>query len=170
MRVAPVALFATGDIARTLDLARRSALVTHTHQLAVDGAVAQAFAVASALRPGVAGELSVSRPMQEQFDRVESMPSEATPDDVAFGIGHGIDALSSVPAARAVVRLAGDSMVEAMRYALAIGGDTDTIASMAGAVVGARLGADAIPEAWLDRLEGKDQLIELADKLVAVSA
>ena len=37
---------------------------------------------------------------------------------------------------------------------------------MAGAVVGARLGVDAIPEAWLDRLERRDRLIELADQLV----
>ena len=55
MRVAPIAVFAAGDIEHTLDLARRSALVTHTHPLGVDGAVAQAFAVASALRLGAVG-------------------------------------------------------------------------------------------------------------------
>jgi len=166
MRVAPIAVFAAGDIEHTLDLARRSALVTHTHPLGVDGAVAQAFAVASALRPDAAGELSVSPQMQEQLDRVESMPAAATPDDVAYQIGHGIDALSSVPAACAVARLAGDSMEAAMHFAMAVGGDTDTIASMAGAIVGARLGAGAIPGAWLDRLESRDRLIELADQLV----
>jgi len=169
MRVAPAAVFAAGNITRTLDLARRSALVTHTHPLAVDGAVVQAFAVASALRPGAAGALAVSRRMQEQLDRVDSMPVAATPDDVALEIGHGVDALSSVPAARAVVRLAGGSMETTMRFALALGGDTDTIASMAGAVVGARLGAGAIPKAWLDRLEGLGRLIRLADKLVAAN-
>lgn len=98
------------------------------------------------------------------------MPAGATPDDVAYQIGNGVDALTSVPAAPAVVRLAGDSMEAAMRFAMAVGGDTDTIASMAGAVVGARLGADAIPEAWLDRLEGRDRLIELADQLVLAPA
>ena len=36
-------------------------------------------------------------------------------------------------------------MAVAFRFALAIGGDTDTIASMAGAVTGVHLGAEAIP-------------------------
>ena len=145
MRVAPAAIFAAGDVDRTIDLARRSALVTHTHPLAVDGAVVQALAVA-----GLDVEQAVrTRAMADQLSRVAALPLDATPDDVAFGIGHGVDALSAVPASLAVVKVAGDAFEGAMRFALAVGGDTDTICSMAGAIVGARLGTEAIPDAWL---------------------
>ena len=101
MRVAPIAVFAAGDIEHTLDLARRSALVRHTHP-------GSGWSGGAGVRGGVRiaagrrGELSVSPLMQEQLDRVEVMPAAATPDDVAYQIGHGVDALSSVPAARAV--------------------------------------------------------------------
>ena len=158
MRVAPAAVFAAGDTERTLDLARRSARVTHAHPLGVDGAALQAGVVAFALRTPAdqpidrEGLLAAARAsvaeeaMGVQLDAVAGLPADATPSDVAVRIGHGIDALSSVPAALAAALLAGGSVVDTFRFALAIGGDTDTISSMAGAVTGAHLGAEAIPE------------------------
>ena len=155
---APAAVFAAGDTERTLDLARRSARVTHAHPLGVDGAALQAGVVAFALRTPAdqpidrEGLLAAARAsvaeeaMRVQLDAVAGLPADATPSDVAVRIGHGIDALSSVPAALAAALLAGGSVVDTFRFALAIGGDTDTISSMAGAVTGAHLGAEAIPE------------------------
>jgi ADP-ribosylglycohydrolase len=46
-----------------------------------------------------------------------------------------------------------------------LGGDTDTIAAMTGALVGSRLGLAVIPESWLD-VEGRAELVALADRLV----
>ena len=178
MRVAPAALFAVGEIERTLELARRSARVTHTHALGVDGATLQAGVVAFAFRTpadepiGREGLLAAARAFvaeratHEQLDRVAALPADATPGDVATMIGCGIDALSSVPAALSAALLAGGSVADTVRYTVAIGGDTDTIASMAAAITGAHLGAEAIPETWLDRLEDRELLIDLADGLV----
>ncbi len=53
---------------------------------------------------------------------------------------------------------------------VAIGGDTDTIAAMAGALVGARVGAGGLPDGLLARLEGRDVMVLLADDLEAVVA
>ena len=39
---------------------------------------------------------------------------------------------------------------------------------MAGAISGAYLGLDAIPEAWRDNVEGSSRLQELADALLAL--
>lgn len=50
---------------------------------------------------------------------------------------------------------------------VAEGGDTDTNGAIAGAVTGARLGADAIPGRWLGNIAGADRLVELADALLA---
>ena len=50
-------------------------------------------------------------------------------------------------------------------YAVSLGGDTDTIASMAGAVAGACYGIDCIPPAWIDACEATDTAMSLADDL-----
>ena len=46
------------------------------------------------------------------------------------------------------------------------GGDTDTNGAVAGAVLGARYGATAIPERWIDCVPLRDRLESLALKLV----
>jgi poly(ADP-ribose) glycohydrolase ARH3 len=178
MRVAPVAILAGGDIHRTLDLARRSAQVTHAHLLGIDGAALQAGVVALALASpadepldpqavlAAAADFVTEEVMQEQLTRVGELAAHALPAEVATHIGHGVDALSSVPAALVSALLASGSMSDTIRYAIAIGGDTDTIASMAAGITGAHLGAEAIPDAWLARLESRERLIGLADGLV----
>jgi poly(ADP-ribose) glycohydrolase ARH3 len=182
MRVAPVTLLAGGDIPRTLDLARRSAQVTHAHPLGIDGAALQAGVLALALASpadepldrqavlSAAGGFVTEAATQQQLERVAELAAHALPAEVATRIGHGVDAPSSVPAALAAGLLAGGSMSDAIRYAIAIGGDTDTIASMAAAITGAHLGAEAIPGAWLTHLEGRERLISLADGLVGQGA
>ena len=46
-------------------------------------------------------------------------------------------------------------------------GDSDSIASIAGGILGARLGLDAIPLDWRNRCENKMYLIDLADRMAA---
>jgi poly(ADP-ribose) glycohydrolase ARH3 len=57
----------------------------------------------------------------------------------------------------------------AVGNAVLLGGDTDTIAAMTGAISGAFLGCDAIPAHLLEILEndskGRDYITELADRL-----
>ena len=50
-------------------------------------------------------------------------------------------------------------------YAVSLGGDTDTIASMAGAIAGAWYGIDSIPTEWRDACEATQIAHELANKL-----
>ena len=52
-----------------------------------------------------------------------------------------------------------------MRLAISLGGDTDTIGAMTGAISGAYLGVDSIPGVWRDKLENGRYLAELAEKL-----
>jgi len=49
------------------------------------------------------------------------------------------------------------------------GGDADTNAAMVGAILGAKLGIDAIPQRWLDGLYKRDEIIKVADDLLDVS-
>jgi ADP-ribosylglycohydrolase len=45
-----------------------------------------------------------------------------------------------------------DSFESALRAAVDVGGDTDTVAAVAGALAGARYGIDAVPERWIRAL------------------
>jgi len=44
-------------------------------------------------------------------------------------------------------------------------GDSDSIACIAGSISGAYLGVQAIPEAWIERIEKADYLADLAERL-----
>ena len=57
----------------------------------------------------------------------------------------------------------------ALRRVVEAGGDTDTNAAVAGAVLGARYGSAAIPERWLECVPERDHIEGLADALVALS-
>lgn len=80
-------------------------------------------------------------------------------------LGNGIEAFNSVPTAVYCFLRHPYSFEEAVVEAVSLGGDTDTIASMAGAISGAWLGVEAIPEEWEGKLENRDYIESLAFKL-----
>ena len=57
----------------------------------------------------------------------------------------------------------------ALREVVESGGDTDTNGAVAGAVLGARYGASAIPQRWLDCIPQRGRIENLADKLLSLS-
>ena len=92
-------------------------------------------------------------------------------------LGNTVAALTSVPTAiycaeRARQRIPGLSgeceFSRALQLAYTFGGDTDTIGSMAGAVVGARIGAARIPEKLKELCEGVDDAVRQADALYKI--
>ncbi|ACV11903.1 ADP-ribosyl-(dinitrogen reductase) hydrolase [Halorhabdus utahensis DSM 12940] len=58
--------------------------------------------------------------------------------------------------------LTADSAEAAIVSAVNRGGDTDTIGAVAGAVAGARFGAESLPDRWLDPLDYREDLSLLA--------
>ena len=57
----------------------------------------------------------------------------------------------------------------ALRQLVEAGGDTDTNAAVAGAVLGARYGESAVPERWMACVPERDRIEGLADALIALS-
>ena len=66
-------------------------------------------------------------------------------ETIATLVGTSLATQESVPAAFAVLALAGDDPWLACRLGASVGGDCDTIAAMAGAMAGACCGVDALP-------------------------
>ncbi|XP_016400210.1 ADP-ribosylhydrolase ARH3 [Sinocyclocheilus rhinocerous] len=96
-------------------------------------------------------------------------------EEVISELGNGIAALQSVPTAIFCVlhcleprdglpeRFGG--LERTISYSLALGGDTDTIACMAGAIAGAHYGIDSIPQSWQKSCEGVEEADDLARRL-----
>jgi poly(ADP-ribose) glycohydrolase ARH3 len=176
MRVAPAGV-AAADLDRVADLARRSAAVTHAHPLGQAGAAVQACAVAlaAASTPGTpvdraawCGRLAAAAAAPAYataLRRVAGLGPAAAPGEVAATVGNGVQALEAVPAALAAFLAHPDQPGDAIGFAVRVGGDTDTIAAMTGALAGARCGASALPPPWLQRLEFAGRLAAAADRL-----
>ena len=95
--------------------------------------------------------------------------------DNKYFAGTGIKAVEAVPAAifsflccladkQPQELSAFNKVQQTIFYAISLGGDTDTIATMAGAISGAFYG-DMVPDYWLNRLEAKSVADGLAAKL-----
>lgn len=177
MRVAPVGLLFRDDRSRLWEQARLSALPTHVHPLGVEGAQLLALAVALATRQdpfdraAFFGQLvSASVSAEYRGKLIEGARAE-TPDDL-IALGNRIEALHSVPTAIASFALTPESYEETIGNVIFLGGDTDTLAAMAGALSGAYLGANRLPSPLVALLEkspkGGAYLQALSEKLLAV--
>ena len=174
MRVAPVGLLFAHDPERCVAEARRQARLTHAHPLGVDGAAAQAAAVAAAVRGDdhleAARAAVETEELARRLDEAAALVGRAVePAEAARILGSTVAAHESVPAALLAATAPG--FEEALTFAVRCGGDTDTVAAMAGAIAGARFGLAAIPSRWLDALEdgpkGRNYVLELAGLLAA---
>jgi poly(ADP-ribose) glycohydrolase ARH3 len=171
MRVAPVALFAYPDIDTTIRLARQTAEVTHTHPVGVEGAVIQSVAAGHALREDFDSDVllaALDDLVETQIfkSKLETLPKavEMADDNYArLHLGNGVSAGNSVVTALYCF-LASDGFEDVVIRAIRMGGDTDTIAAMAGALAGALYGGSAIPEVWRG-VEGGERLVDLADAM-----
>jgi ADP-ribosylglycohydrolase len=145
MRVSPVA-WAASTLKECLQLAETSAAVTHNHPEGIKGAQAIAGAVFLA-RTG-AGKADIKEwvrtEMQYDLDR--------RLDDIRPGYTFDVSCQGSVPEA-IIAFLESTDLEDAIRNAISIGGDTDTLACMAG----------SIAEAYYHREAPVDQ--ELLDEM-----
>lgn len=115
------------------------------------------------------GELSVSKRLYQVFR--ESYLSEQIKLLGSFG-GKGFHALESVPFAIVVFlrnytyfEIDQSKFKDAMDEAITSGGDTDSVASMAGALLGAAGGLGIIPEKWREFRPEYKETLELGEKL-----
>ena len=146
MRVSPVA-WAAESLSQCLSLAKASAEVTHDHPDGIAGACCVAGAVYLA-RTGADKEA-----IRDHVTRY--YPLNFTLDEIREAYQFDVSCAGSVPQAMEAFLEAAD-FEDAIRGAVSIGGDSDTIACMAGAVAAAFYGIPRdIREAALPFLEGE---------------
>lgn len=177
LRVAPIGLLCSSNPAKLREIAYKSSSITHSHELGKEGAALQAYAVALALNAPSDEEIdreafllklqnfAQTQLYKEKIANTKELLGEQDRARVVAVLGNGIEALNSVPTAIYCFLKQPKSYKDSVIYAISLGGDTDTIASMAGAISGAYLGVEAIPQEWRLKLENKAYIEDLAEKL-----
>lgn len=199
MRVAPAGLVHPGNIAAACDLALVTCLPSHDTDVAIASACSIAAGVAAAMigadvaavvRACVEGG-RIGTELAATHARVPPGPRYATRldlaleiaqnagDDLRFltnlesAIGSGVLAVESVPAAVAIFAYAKGDPLRTVALCATAGGDTDTLATMSGALAGAMAGATGLPPALTPEFLGVNDPVygfdALADGLARIA-
>lgn len=165
MRCAPHAI-AFADAPETLaQVSRRSSAITHYDPRCTYGCALLTATIAGYLR-------EETDPLTDALNRVEADAPPELVEAVRLVPDH-INAAQLQTSGYVVHTLqtalydavTADSAEEAIITAVNRGGDTDTIGAVTGAVAGARFGASALPDRWLDELQYREDLALLARAL-----
>ena len=135
MRVSPIG-FAFNTVDAVLDEAKKSAEVTHNHPEGIKGAQATALAILYA-RTGKSKSF-IKQQIIEQFD----YDLDRTLDEIRPRYSFHVSSQESVPES-IISFLESDSYEDAVRNAVSLGGDSDTMACIAGGIAQAFYG---VPE------------------------
>lgn len=174
MRSPVIGLFCINQRERLPELARASAVVTHAHPTAQDGAMVVALATFLALGENTSQEVIAALvsevevgPMRDRLETVRTWSGrDVSARDVRTQLGDGVLASESCATAVYVaLRFLDRGFLEMLQFVAACGGDVDTIGAMAGAIWGARNGAARLPMFQLERLERVEHIQETANKL-----
>ncbi len=126
MRVSPVG-FAFDSVEKVLAEAERSAAVTHNHPEGIKGAQATALAVFLA-RTGASKEQ-----IKQEVSRRFGYDLNRTLDEIRPGYYFDVSCQGSVPEA-IIAFLEAEDFEDAVRKAISLGGDGDTMACIAGGI------------------------------------
>ena len=168
MRIAPVGIaVGSGDLAALVDRVVEASRASHNTGVAIAGASAVAAAVSAGIDgadleeaiglAAAAAELGVQRGywvaaadvaarIRWTAELVDRADVDGSLDRIYRLIGTSLATQESVPAAFCLLRLFPGDPWEACLAAASLGGDSDTVAAMAGAIGGAIYGVDALPE------------------------
>jgi len=189
MRVTPIGIVAgSTDLKALVDRVVEASMVSHNTGVAIAGASAVAAAVSAGLDGATVSESipiairaaaigrdrgywvaagDVSRRIEWAVRLTDGDDVERSLADVAELVGTSLATQESVPAAFAILALHSDDPWQAVLTAASLGGDTDTIAAMVGAVTGACGGAFPSAAMATVRTVNDLHLEELAAHLVA---
>jgi len=177
MRVAPVGVLYYDNPERLRSVAYSQSQITHAHELGMEGAALQAYAIALAVKANPSSGLkpftflrklkyfTINEVYRRKLETAEKLLGEKDKLRIIRELGNGIEAHNSVPTAIYSFLHSPQSFEKSLLYAVSLGGDTDTIGAMTSAISGAYSGIEAIPEQWKARLERRAYIEELAEKL-----
>jgi ADP-ribosyl-[dinitrogen reductase] hydrolase len=175
MRVAPIGLF-YNDMDEIESNAVLSSIPTHKSKGAISGAVAVAVAVRCALnRMDCFDIIKESCSRASNYDislakkiKLAFQKRDYEPDSIFAELGTSYSVYETVPCAFYCFSRYFEEPEKIIIEAVNAGGDTDSIACIAGALCGALHGVNIFPEKWIKGLEDREMIEHLADMLFEI--
>lgn len=174
MRVATLGYLYQHDEERLRQIAIESSRITHSHPAALAAAVAAAYLVKLALDDVHPSEylgrvMGFTEGMSQELDytllRVGHVLGWGSEEQALAHLGEGWVGDEAVALALYCVLRYPDDYVAGVRRAANTQGDSDSIACIAGGILGARCGLDVIPLDWRARCENSAGLKNLAQRM-----
>ncbi len=172
MRVAPIGLVYHFNLDLVDRYAAISASVTHRNYSAIAGAVAVATAISCLVSDFSDDEMLlevVSR--TKKYDKLMSEKIEYSKEIKDRELEYAVEKLGNSIMTWDVVPMAfycffsSNDFSDAVKKGANVGGDTDSIAAIAGGISGAKFGEKAIPNNWKRRVKDSSYLFEIAELL-----
>lgn len=171
MYCAPLGVARAGEPGRLLEEAPALSRLTHWDGRCQTACLAVTLATAALVR-GDPAEQAVVEAIEAVADReggeeLEYLVGEAGRARSLDGPDQGFTLFT----AGIALQVAGEGrdFEEGLRHVVGLGGDTDTNAAVAGALLGGAHGVGAIPPAWLTVLAYRDELIAAAEALASLT-
>jgi len=174
MRCAPVALRFHDNPDRLMRVSTQQAAITHADERCLWGATAVNLALRELLHGNVyfveevlhSIEGRAPRALTEAIGRVLREQQDDLPLAVPGEFGYVVHCVEIGFWFGTHARTLEDALITLAQA----GGDTDTNAALAGALLGARDGEAGIPPRWIERVPGAHGIRVLADRLVSAKA
>jgi ADP-ribosyl-[dinitrogen reductase] hydrolase len=174
MRIAPVAMLSFGD---TFELARKASALTHGHPTGQLAAATLAVLLerlfdGESLDDAVEGSICAHIDFAPDGETIPALrlaqrlsASEPPSPELVEQIGGGWTAEEALAIGVCCALAHPEDFAAGVRLAVNHSGDSDSTGSIAGAILGALNGVDAIPAEWLRELELRDVITQVADDL-----
>jgi ADP-ribosyl-[dinitrogen reductase] hydrolase len=173
MRIAPLAFCLNPHEPAERQVIRDVCRITHHNEESYAGALAILLAVRGAFLGTWAGEANLLRlvipylpdtSVRDRLMEFDRLGTGISLEDAAIRFGTSGYVVESVPMALLGAQQISElGFTELMESIVKTGGDTDTIASMAGQVCGAMLGQKGLPAHLIRRLPSKEKIISIAE-------
>jgi len=181
MRVSPVGIANAGEIEKCISETAQACMPTHGTSIAISGASAVSCAISEAMKEGATvesvieaaiigakkgGRMGIASPAPSVHRRIEMalkiVGEHKNPKDAARElyeiVGTGLSPAETVPSAIGIFAACGGKFREGIIIAANAGGDTDTLASIVGAITGAFTGIRKVPQNWFEIVERVNSL------------
>lgn len=192
MKVTPVALLANGDLKKSVEYAFLLCKPTHFNSNAISAAAAVSCAITEATNPqstidniikkamdgAVEGrrlgeeynKISVGIDISKAIARSVEIASNCTSDEqlmyqISELVGTSFNVSESIPALFGILKYCAGDFQKGIFLATNIGGDTDTMAAMLGAILGAYSGTSGINKNQIEQLNKANPTLEI-DKTI----
>jgi ADP-ribosyl-[dinitrogen reductase] hydrolase len=172
MRTTPIGVAFAGRDDAVRDATVADASLTHFDPLAGKVALLHNQVLSWVLTGGTKLAFDQLKNPEWLDDRIEDVVIPATAGVMGYAVALARSEPGSALASIAIALAAffnAEDFEQGLVWAVNLGGDTDTNGAVTGALLGARLGASAIPSRWLAALEQRDEVEAVGRRLAALA-